>query len=81
MFAAGDCADAHGAIQAGHTAAGQAEVAAANVVKLVKQEEGEEKVEFDKCQSFPSAFSAFFSLAAPLFLSSTFSFFYCGHPF
>lgn len=49
LFAAGDCADAHGAIQAGHTAAGQAEVAAANVVKLVKQEEGEDKVELDQC--------------------------------
>lgn len=81
MFAAGDCADAHGAIQAGHTAAGQAEVAAANVVKLVKQEEGEYKVELDQCKSFPSAFSAFFPLADPISLSSMSSLFYCGHSF
>lgn len=38
IFAVGDAADAFGALQAGHTAYHQAEVAARNVVRLVKRE-------------------------------------------
>ncbi|KAI6127312.1 FAD/NAD(P)-binding domain-containing protein [Pisolithus sp. B1] len=38
IFAVGDAADAFGALQAGHTAYYQAEVAARNVVRLVKRE-------------------------------------------
>ncbi|KAI6131699.1 hypothetical protein EV401DRAFT_371745 [Pisolithus croceorrhizus] len=38
IFAVGDAADAFGALQAGHTAYYQAEVAARNVVRLIKRE-------------------------------------------
>lgn len=44
VFAAGDCVDAFGALNAGHTAYGQGEVCARNVLSLIKggQEELEE---------------------------------------
>jgi NADH dehydrogenase FAD-containing subunit len=42
IFAIGDCAET-GAIQAGHTAYWQAEVAARNVCRLIEKEEGREK--------------------------------------
>ncbi|KAF9530778.1 hypothetical protein CPB83DRAFT_850293 [Crepidotus variabilis] len=43
IFAIGDAADAFGAIMAGHTAYYQGEVAARNIVRLVKRREAEEK--------------------------------------
>lgn len=42
IFAIGDCAET-GAIQAGHTAYWQAEVAARNICRLIEREEGREK--------------------------------------
>lgn len=39
IFVVGDCADAFGAIPAGHTAYNQGEVAARNIVRLVKMQE------------------------------------------
>jgi hypothetical protein len=44
FFAVGDCAET-GAIQAGHTAYWQAEVAARNILKLIKSEEEDKEVE------------------------------------
>ena len=45
IFVVGDCADAFGAIKAGHTAYWQAEVAARNIIRLARREvEVEEKV-------------------------------------
>jgi NADPH-dependent 2,4-dienoyl-CoA reductase/sulfur reductase-like enzyme len=41
LFAIGDAADAFGAIKAGHTAYHQAEVAARNVIRLVRRDEAE----------------------------------------
>jgi len=40
IFAIGDCADAFGAINAGHTAYYQGEVAARNILRLVRRREG-----------------------------------------
>lgn len=45
VFAVGDCADAFGAIKAGHTGWNQAEVAAKNVLRLIKWEEAGGKVD------------------------------------
>lgn len=42
MFAIGDCAET-GAIQAGHTAYWQAEVAARNVCRMIEKQEGRAK--------------------------------------
>lgn len=41
MFAIGDAADAFGAIQAGHTSYNQAEIAAANILRLIEFDEKE----------------------------------------
>jgi hypothetical protein len=46
LFAVGDCAET-GAIQAGHTAYYQAEVAARNILRLVKADEGGEVEELE----------------------------------
>lgn len=46
LFAVGDCAET-GAIQAGHTAYYQAEVAARNILRMVRAEEGGEKEELE----------------------------------
>lgn len=42
IFAIGDAADAFGAIAAGHTAYAQGEVAASNIIRLIKLQEAEE---------------------------------------
>ncbi|OCB90569.1 FAD/NAD-binding domain-containing protein [Sanghuangporus baumii] len=44
IFAVGDCADAFGAIKAGHTAYWQAEVAARNIIRLARTEAESEDV-------------------------------------
>lgn len=44
FFAVGDCAET-GAIQAGHTAYWQAEVAARNILRMIKSEEEDKEIE------------------------------------
>ncbi|KAH6905159.1 hypothetical protein BKA70DRAFT_1293604 [Coprinopsis sp. MPI-PUGE-AT-0042] len=52
IFVVGDCADAFGAIPAGHTAYNQGEVAARNIIRLVKKQEdlpqSEEEAELEE---------------------------------
>ena len=53
IFAIGDCADAFGAIQSGNSAYWQAEVAAKNVLRLIKRDEGEEAEELQEYNPNP----------------------------
>lgn len=45
VFVIGDAAHAFGALNAGHTAAGQAEIAARNIARLIAQEDEKRQVE------------------------------------
>jgi NADH dehydrogenase FAD-containing subunit len=53
IFAIGDCADAFGAIQSGNSAYWQAEVAAKNVLRLIKRREGGEAEELQEYNPNP----------------------------
>ncbi|GFZ45687.1 hypothetical protein JCM24511_03416 [Saitozyma sp. JCM 24511] len=54
VFAVGDCAET-GAIQAGHTAYWQAEVAARNIIRLIERQEGRAKEELENYKAGPPA--------------------------
>jgi NAD(P)H-nitrite reductase large subunit len=54
VFAVGDCAET-GAIQAGHTAYWQAEVAARNIIRLIERQEGRAKEELENYKPGPPA--------------------------
>jgi hypothetical protein len=54
VFAIGDCADT-GAIQAGHTAYWQSEVAARNIIRLINAQDGGEGEELEVYKPGPAA--------------------------
>jgi len=68
LFAIGDVADAFGAIKAGHTAYRQGETAAKNIVKLIRQDEGEtgDDLKLDRYEPGPPGIKMSVGLAESL---------------